>query len=81
MMFRMATGEDWHMVMYDTMKHNKLYVIYFLFFVIIFQYIMVNLFVLVILSEFDEHYDNFDSPLVYYNDYFHIFKTHWNKYA
>ena len=81
MMFRMATGEDWHAVMYDTMKHNKLNVIYFLLFVITFQYIMVNLFVLVILREFDEHYNNFDNPFVYYNDYFHVFKIYWNKYA
>lgn len=56
MMFRMSTGEDWHLVMYDCMSVNGLYSFYFIIYVIIVQNIMINLFVLIMLKEFDRVY-------------------------
>jgi len=35
MVFRMSTGEDWHLVMYDCMELNPYYAVYFILFVIV----------------------------------------------
>ena len=48
---------------------------------ILFQYIMVNLFVLVILREFDKHFYNTDNPLNQYATDVETFKSHWNAIA
>ena len=61
LMLRMSTGEDWPTVMYDTMNTKDDCIpnfncgtpwapIFFLFFVLIQQYIMINLFILIILQ-------------------------------
>jgi len=42
---------------------------------------MINLFVLVILREFDEHYYNTDNPLNNYKNDIQFFKIEWNKIA
>ena len=48
--------KDWDYIMYDTMINNNNNCIYFIAYVIVIQYIIVNLFVLVILREFEEFY-------------------------
>ena len=60
-LFRMSTGESWNAIMYDclafTAHEPSLRVItytYFVSFVILAQFIMINLFVAVILESFDE---------------------------
>ena len=78
MMFRMSTGEDWHLIMYDCMAHNTIYQLFFILYVVLIQYIMVNLFVLVILREFNEHFYNTDNPLNQYSEDLNMFKEDWN---
>lgn len=63
MMFRMSTGEDWHLIMYDCMDVHPFYSLYFIVYVVLIQYIMINLFVLVILREFDNYFYNTNNPL------------------
>ena len=47
---RVSTGEDWNTIMYDTMKQSPYYApAYFISFILICSYVMLNLFVLVIL--------------------------------
>ena len=81
LMFRMSTGEDWHLIMYDCMEVNKLYSYLFIIYVILIQYIMVNLFILVIMREFDEHFYNTDNPINQYKEDLQIFKENWNHFA
>ena len=40
---------------------------------------MVNLFVLVILREFNEHFYNTDNPLNQYSEDLNVFKDNWNQ--
>ena len=66
MLFRISTGEDWNMVMYDTMDKGNCKFgtqcvsafapLYFISFVLICTFVMLNLFVLIILQEFDKYY-------------------------
>ena len=66
-MLRLSTGEDWPMVMYDLMNTKEDCIpgancgtawapLFFIMFVLIQQYIMVDLFVLIILQQFDLYY-------------------------
>jgi type IV secretory pathway VirB2 component (pilin) len=67
MMLRLSTGEDWPTVMFDCMNTEDDCIpgstcgtawapLFFLIFVVIQQYIMVNLFILIILQQFDLYY-------------------------
>ncbi len=60
-LFKMSTGEEWHLIMYDTMNTDKdcivgvncgtsLAPLYFLSFTMICNYVMLNLFILVIIQ-------------------------------
>jgi hypothetical protein len=66
-MLRLSTGEDWPMVMYDLMNTKEDCIpgancgtawapLFFIMFVLIQQYVMVDLFVLIILQQFDLYY-------------------------
>ena len=67
MLFRMSTGEDWNIVMYDCAASpegceetgtcgSKWAPAYFIAFQMVVCNIMLNLFVLVILEQFDKYY-------------------------
>lgn len=77
LVFRMSTGEDWHIIMYDCMNYNSYSFIYFVIYVVLVQYVMVNLFVLVIIREFDDYFYNTDNPLNLYSHEVLIFKEKW----
>ena len=49
LLLRVSTGEDWNRIMYDCMKESKVAPFYFISFILICTYVMLNLFVLVIL--------------------------------
>ena len=67
-LLRISTGEDWNRIMDDCMpgggecRHGKnfcasdLAPIYFFSFVIVCSYVMLNLFILVIIQQFDDYY-------------------------
>ena len=64
LLFHSSTGENWFDVMYDCVSSaGGLAVIYFLFFIVLVQFVMLNLFVLVILQQFEENFINEDNPL------------------
>lgn len=51
LLFVCSTGENWYVVMFDTMKQVSGYSVwYFVIFVVLVQIIMINLFILIILS-------------------------------
>ena len=79
MMFRMSTGEDWHLIMYDCMEDNKMYFIYYVIYVVLIQWVLINLFVLVIIREFNDNYYNTNNPLNQYSSEIESMKQNWNQ--
>mmetsp|Transcript_23808 Transcript_23808/g.20743 ORF Transcript_23808/g.20743 Transcript_23808/m.20743 type:complete len:202 (+) Transcript_23808:1231-1836(+) len=65
-LFRCSTGEDWHRIMFETMKTNdctpgyncgsSANAVFFITFVVLLQFIMLNVFILILLETFDENY-------------------------
>lgn len=76
-LFFCSTGENWHLIMIDCMGLNSMYVFYFIFFVLIVKYVMLNLFILVVLTQFEENFLNDDNPLNHFNDMEEDFKDIW----
>lgn len=67
MLFRVSTGEDWPTIMYDTMNTSSDCIpgkncglsyapVFFIVFVMVQSYVMLNLFVLIILQQFELYY-------------------------
>lgn len=92
MMLRLSTGEDWPSVMYDCMNTDPDCIpevncgtswapIFYLFFVLIQQYIMVNLFILIILQQFDLYYLPDDNVLDRFKADVTNFKFVWKSYS
>jgi hypothetical protein len=92
MMLRLSTGEDWPIVMYDLMNTKDDCIpevncgtawapLFFIMFVLIQQYIMVDLFVLIILQQFDLYYLPDDNVLDRFKNDVTSFKYTWKRYA
>ena len=73
-LLRLTAGEDWHAMMYDTMNHspscvrgqscgNSFNFLFFISFIISIRLIMFNIFVLIVLQQFEENYICSDTPL------------------
>ncbi|KAL4477028.1 hypothetical protein ABPG72_011725 [Tetrahymena utriculariae] len=78
LLFRMSTGEDWYLVMYDTFNAKGVYgILFFVSFYTIQSYILMNLFVLIIMNEFEENYINPNNPLNNFNEQEDSFKKRW----
>lgn len=100
-LFRCSTGEDWYIIMYDTLnippnctpnvncgtcKQFNLVIrpnyvdwsyLYFITFIIALQFIMLNMFILIILENFDEYYFKPDNPLKRFKDSLEAFSAVW----
>lgn len=88
LVFRSATGENWNIVMMELVNNfvennNNPLVVYifmiamnFLTFVI-----MINLFMLVVLQQYEELNSKTENPIVKFNDILIAFKTAWNIYS
>jgi hypothetical protein len=92
MMLRLSTGEDWPMVMFDLMNTEADCIpgqtcgtgytpVFFIMFVLIQQYIMVDLFVLIILQQFDLYYLPTDNVLDRFKTDVNNFKLTWKVFA
>lgn len=91
MLYRQSTGEDWHRIMYDTMRTDNCtpnvdcghgyHAIFFLLFIVITVFIMYNLFILVIISNFEQCYINPENPLKKFKSIALIFKNRWNEHT
>lgn len=88
MMLRLSTGEDWPVVMFDCMNEDADCIpgvncgtiwasAFYLIFVVIQQYIMVNLFILIILQQFDLYYLPNDNVLDRFKVDVTLFKKVW----
>ena len=78
-LFRVATGENWHHVMFDTMKHRSYSVclIYFLSFVVMTSFIMLNIFLMVVVQSYEDYKTNPDSIFRVFVALSKEFKTAW----
>ncbi|CAD8085427.1 unnamed protein product [Paramecium sonneborni] len=82
LLFRCSTGEDWYKVMFDTIQDGQgYYCIFFIIFIVIQQYIMLNLFILIILDQYEINYFNSDNPLNKFQEYENMFIESWSKFA
>ena len=93
LLFSISTGEDWNRIMYDTMKTRpycievnddetgncgSLYApIFFLVFNLLVSQVMLNLFILVILQQFEKYYIDENGPLKRFKADLTIFVEHW----
>jgi hypothetical protein len=50
LLFRSSTGEDWYRIMFDVSRTNGWNILFFLCFIVIQQFVMLNLFILIILD-------------------------------
>jgi hypothetical protein len=91
-MLRLSTGEDWPTVMFDLMNIDENCIpgkncgttwasAFFIAFVLIQQYIMVNLFILIILQQFDLYYLPDDNVLDRFKKDVTNFKLVWKNYS
>jgi hypothetical protein len=90
LLFRCLTGEDWPMVMYDLMRTDDkctddcgtmLAVPFYITFELICNFIMLNLFILIVLQDFEEYNLKKDNPLDEYKESLEKFKVVWGRYA
>jgi hypothetical protein len=57
------------------------YILFFILFVIMQQYIMLNLFILVLMQNFEENYINIDNPIQAFENNAMYFKDHWVQFC
>jgi hypothetical protein len=88
LLFSISTGEDWNRIMYDTMKTSpyciegvncgsRLAPLFFVSFNILVSQVMLNLFILVILEQFEKYYLDENGPLKRFKADLAIFVENW----
>ena len=82
-LFRFSTGEDWHVSMYDIGEGengmvSKLYFVTFTFFS---SFVMINMFVLIIIQQFEDFYFDPNNPINCFEDIANEFREAWVHYA
>jgi len=92
-LFRCSTGESWYVIMFDTIYPTTCTagnsscgtpaaVPFWITFIVICQYIFLNLFILVLLQQFEEYHLNPDNPVNKFRESLDlVFIPHWEKYA
>ncbi|KAL4482140.1 hypothetical protein ABPG72_014953 [Tetrahymena utriculariae] len=82
LLFRMSTGEDWYLIMFDIIHQTNMWsAAFFVIFIIIQQYVMMSLFILIIIEQFENNYINPDNPI---NDFQYSeedFKKQWVQFT
>ena len=84
-LFRCSTGEDWPTFMYRYSGSSALDVWksrgFFIFFIFLSSIVMLNVFQLVVMQQFDEYYFNSDNPINAFEDYAETFRNTWNLFT
>ncbi|EGR32725.1 hypothetical protein IMG5_072530 [Ichthyophthirius multifiliis] len=81
-LFRCSTGENWQVFMFDCGKtEGSFSKIYFISFILICTFIMLNLFILIIIQYFEDYHMKEDNPLQFFNDKVEIFRVTWSKFT
>lgn len=88
----MSTGEDWPTIMFDTMNTNSDCIanetcglsyapVFFIPFIMICTYVMLNLFIMIIIQQFEMYYLPDDNILQTFREDLEQFKLVWHKYS
>lgn len=82
-LWRISTGEDYPYIITDctTALNSKVYILYFFSFVTLSTFIFLDLFVSVIIQNYQEYEDNHESTVYIFNNRISHFKKIWNKYT
>jgi predicted permease len=78
-LFRACTGENWWTIMFDMMEGSPFAIYYFLTFILIQSFIMMNLFILIIIQYFENYNLKEDNPLDLFQEKLEQFRTHWGN--
>ena len=93
MVIKISTGEDWNYTMYDTMRTSEdncipdvtcgftYSPVYFVPYMFLSSFIMLELFVLVIIEQFYTYYLNDDNVINTFKDDLAFFKKTWKTYT
>lgn len=92
MCLRVSTGEDWPSIMFDTMNTESdcipgkncgtsIAPLYFISFIVICSFIMLNLFILVIIQQFDQYYLAEDNIITKFEKDLQVFKNSWTEFT
>ena len=88
LLFALSTGEEWNFIMHDcsrvppdcepgiTCGHSYAW-LYFVIFIILVTHIMLNLFILVIIEQFDKYFLDSENPLSIFQARFDQFEKTW----
>lgn len=82
-LYRISTGEDWYLIMYDCARVNgkTISLLYFCSFVTITTFLLLNLFIMVILQNYEDYEKNPESPLTLFNKHIKDFRKAWELYS
>ena len=83
-----STGERWNDTMYDCLKTlpncvlgkscgTSIAPLFFICFVVFVQYVMLNLFILVIITQFETYYMSEDNPITKFKKNLDVFMVTW----
>ena len=80
-LWRISTGEDYPSIMADCANYygSRVYIIYYISFVIVIDFVVLELFVSIIIQHYEEFSHNPENALNIFMKDFKIFKKHWLK--
>lgn len=93
MVFALATGEDWNKVMFDCSRSpadgcikgetcgTGWSIIYFVLLVLVCSHVMLNLFILVIIQQFEHYYLPKDNVIAHFKNDLSSFMKVWKKFT
>ena len=81
-LIKVSTADDWSNIMLDVMKQKSDWSsLFFIIFYIITSYLLLNLFILVLIRQFENYCLNPDNPVHSFNDHLEKFRTVWSLFT
>ncbi|CAD8184566.1 unnamed protein product [Paramecium pentaurelia] len=82
LLFLSQTGLDWNRIMYDTMNYGSYYnALFWVVFILIQNFVMLNLFILIVLDQYDINYFHEDNPLNRFDEYQNKTLDVWTRFS
>lgn len=81
LLIRASTGEDWNYLLHDLSAHVSPWVssLFMLVFVSLTTFVMYNMFIMVMLQEYESYHNDPESSFKLYKEHLVLFNTAWNK--
>ena len=80
--FKVATADDWNSIMVDVVNaKNDWWGFYFIIFYVLSSYILTNLFILVLLQQFENYNLNPHNPMHSFTEYLEKFRNVWSLFT